>query len=122
MAISSGGSNREYHCASVVLDWTGGVAPGTLTSTVSVPAGAQIISYSVMGGAIVPTAGTSIEIKVGGTPLGAVVNLAKYDAVGEGATMFVADGTLASSSGAISVATLGTHDIGSTKVSVCYIV
>jgi len=122
MAISSGGSNREYHCASVVLDWTGGVGPGTFTSTVSVPAGAQIISYSVMGGSIVPATGTSLEIKVGGVALGAVILKAKYDAVGEGATLFVADGTIASSSGVISVDSLGTHDVGSTKMSVCYIV
>ena len=121
MAISSGGSNREYHCASVVLDWDA-TAAGTFTSTVSVPAGAQIISYSVMGGSIVPATGTSLEIKVGGVALGAVIVKAKYDAVGEGATLFVADGTIASSSGVISVDSLGTHDVGSTKMSVCYIV
>lgn len=121
MAINSAGGNREYHCASVNCDWAA-TAAGTLTSTVTVPAGAQIISYSVMGGATVPTTGTTVRIAVGGVNLGPTIAFAKYDAVGEGATLFVADGTIASSSGAISVVTTGTHDVGQTKCSVCYIV
>tara|TARA_R110000824_G_scaffold5756_7_gene26522 strand:- start:2667 stop:3032 length:366 start_codon:yes stop_codon:yes gene_type:complete len=121
MAISSGGSNREYHCASVVMTWSA-TAAATYTSTVSVPAGAQIISYSVMAGSVVPSTGTTVRIAVGGTQLGATIAFAKYDAVGEGTTLFVADGTVASSSGVISVDTTGTHDVGSTKMSVCYIV
>jgi hypothetical protein len=75
-----------------------------------------------MAGATFPSTGTSIEIKVGGTSLGAAIGKAKYDAAGEAVTAFVADGTIASSSGDISVVTLGTHDTGETTVSVCYIV
>lgn len=121
MAISSGGRNREYHCASVVLKWAA-TGAGTLTSDVMVPPGAQIVSYSTMAGATVPATGTNIEIKVGGTAVGATIARAKYGTAGLGTTAVVADGAVASLSGAISVTTTGTHDTGVTKVSICYIV
>ena len=120
------GQNREVHCATAKFTW---VATGaaTYTSTIMVPSGAQIISVAVRAGATgeaVPGTGTNITVLVGGTAISAaVVRADSYHAVGDSyctAPIFYTDAGL--DNGAIGVLTVGTHDVGNTYVSVCYIV
>lgn len=117
----SGGRNREFHCATANFIWSATV-PGTYASNTLVPTGAQIVSIATMGGAIVPTTGTTIRIQVGGTNTMGTIAFAKYDAIGESTVVAPVDGTIASLSGAIGLLTTGTHDAGVTKVTICYIV
>ena len=120
--IAAKGSNREVHCATAEFTWSATVA-ATYSSAVVVPAGAQVISVSLKGGAVVPTTGTSAQVAVGTVAVSTAILLANYNAIGdqytEAAELFT-DTT--SDNGVIALITLGTHDAGSTIVSVCYIV
>jgi hypothetical protein len=119
--MAAAGRNREFHCASVDFTWSA-TAGGTYVSDVMVPPGAQIVSIATVGGAVVPTTGTNIRVQIGGTNAMAAIALTKYDAIGEATVALQADGLTASLSGAIALLTTGTHDVGVTKISVCYIV
>ncbi len=119
--VASAGRNREVHCASVLYTWSS-TAGGTYASDVVIPVNAQIISHSVQGGSVVPTTGTNLKIQVGGADLSATIALAKYDAIGETQLVASVDGTTANLNGAIGLVTTGTHDTGSTRITVCYIV
>lgn len=120
--IAAKGINREVHCATALFTWDA-TAAGTYNSGVIVPAGAQVISVALKGGASVPTTGTSAQVAVGGVAVSTAIALANYDAIGEQYTEAAALFTDATSdNGAIGLITLGTHDAGETVVSVCYIV
>jgi hypothetical protein len=120
--IASQGLNREVHCATAKFTWSA-TAAGTYSSSVVIPAGAQVISASLRGGSVVPGTGTSIQVSVGGVAISSAIAFAKYDAVGEQETEVVATHTDATSdNGVIAAITLGVHNVGITYITVCYVV
>jgi hypothetical protein len=120
--IAAKGANRELHCSTAEFTWSA-TAAGTYSSAVVIPGGAQVVSVSLKGGSTVPTTGTSAQVAVGGVAVSSAIAFAKYDGIGEQWTEASATFTdTTSDNGVIALITLGTHDAGSTIVSVCYIV